>query len=127
MVVEHLQLREHHAILSFFSIVRFENRGISFGMFNGTSAPLLWISLSTIVVVALCIWARDKKFCWLPSGMIVSGAVGNSIDRIIHGAVVDFLDFHVSTYHWPAFNIADSAIVIGAIVLFFISNERVEL
>jgi signal peptidase II len=49
--------------------------------------------------------------------LIVAGAIGNAIDRILHGAVVDFLDFHYAGWHWPAFNVADTAIVIGALVL----------
>jgi signal peptidase II len=56
--------------------------------------------------------------------MIIGGAIGNVIDRFIHKAVIDFLDFHLLTYHWPAFNIADSAIVIGVLILCLISREE---
>ncbi|MDR2068036.1 MAG: signal peptidase II [Holosporaceae bacterium] len=125
-VARRLRLGEHHTILPFFNIVRFENKGISFGMFNGAASQLFWILLSAAVVVALCLRAKNNRCCWLPLGMVASGAIGNSMDRIIYGAVVDFLDFHISTYHWPAFNIADSVIVVGAIILFFISNREVK-
>jgi signal peptidase II len=127
MVVRHLRLGEQQVVLSFFNIVRLENKGISFGIFNGTSMPLVWVSLAAVVVVSLCLWAKDKRHCWLASAIIVSGAIGNSVDRLIYGAVVDFLDFHISTCHWPAFNIADGAIVVGAVILFFISNREAEL
>lgn len=58
--------------------------------------------------------------------MIIAGAVGNILDRVIYKAVVDFLDFHIGSLHWPAFNIADSAIVIGVCVLLFISYGKEE-
>ena len=58
-----------------------------------------------------------NRFLVLSLGMVIGGALGNAIDRLWHGAVVDFLDFHVADYHWPAFNVADSAITIGVVFI----------
>ena len=62
---------------------------------------------------------------WLGVALIMGGAIGNVIDRVAYGHVIDFLDFHVNTWHWPAFNLADSAITIGAVLLVFDELRRV--
>lgn len=107
-------------VTPFFNLVMAWNYGVSFGMFNqpGTQAWAL-IALSLAVSAALLVWmsrepARGSR---LALGAIVGGAVGNVIDRVRWGAVADFLDLHAFGYHWPAFNVADAAIVVGAAVL----------
>ena len=97
------------------------NRGISFGMFGAGAGktPLLFIALSMLISLGLLIWlvlARTKMlFFALP--LIIGGAIGNVIDRVRFGAVADFIDMHLGDRHWPAYNIADACVVIGAIFL----------
>jgi signal peptidase II len=96
---------------------------VSFGLFGGNDGEVQrWLLVAVAVAVAtvLMVWlARGVEDAWQRWSfrLIVAGAIGNAIDRILHGAVVDFLDFHYAGWHWPAFNVADSAIVIGALVL----------
>jgi signal peptidase II len=108
-------------VTPFFNLVLVWNRGVSFGMLDsgGIGTPWLLSGLALAVVVALVLWLRrvDQKLTAIGLGLVIGGALGNVIDRIRFGAVFDFLDFHLAGYHWPAFNVADSAIVIGAAVL----------
>jgi signal peptidase II len=109
------------ALTPFFNLVVVWNRGVSFGMLHsdGVLAPWLLSGLALAVVVALLIWLRQVAHP-LPAvglGLIIGGAVGNVIDRVRFGAVIDFLDVHAMGWHWPAFNVADSAICIGAALL----------
>lgn len=108
-------------VTPFFNIVLAWNRGVSFGMFNQQSdyGPYLLTGLALVIVIALSIWLWRASSRWaaLALGLIIGGAIGNVIDRIRFGAVVDFLDFHAFGYHWPAFNVADSAICVGAVIL----------
>lgn len=105
----------------FFSLVHSWNRGISFGLFNSDSPHNAWVLavLAGAICAALLVWlARSERL--LPGaaiGMIIGGALGNVIDRLRFGAVFDFLDVHWGGYHWPAFNLADSAITVGAVIL----------
>lgn len=105
-------------ITSNFNLVLAWNRGVSFGLFNQDSAygPYILTGVAIAIVIGLTIWMWKSTTRWatLSLGLIIGGAIGNVIDRVQYGAVVDFLDFHVSGYHWPAFNVADSAICIGA-------------
>jgi signal peptidase II len=111
-------LAEPIRVTGFFNLVLVWNRGVSFGMLGGlgASAPWLLIGLALAVAVALTIWLwrEARVLTGLALGLVIGGALGNAIDRARFGAVVDFLDFHLSGYHWPAFNVADSAIVVGA-------------
>lgn len=108
-------------VLPFFNLVLVWNPGVSFGMFGGDKAVEPWIlmGLALAISLGLLIWlARERdRTTALAIGLVLGGAIGNVIDRLRHGAVVDFLDIHVSGYHWPAFNLADSAIVVGALLL----------
>lgn len=120
-IVRNFCVGESIDILPFFNIVHVRNRGVTFGLLSGSLQPIVFVILSLIVVGFLIDYAW-KKVSYRPFiSLIVGGAIGNVIDRIVYGSVVDFLDFHLESYHWPAFNIADSAIVIGVFVLFFIS------
>jgi signal peptidase II len=108
-------------VTSFFNLVLGWNRGVSFGMFNTASdyGPLILSGLALLIVAGLIFWMARAETKWtaIALGLIVGGALGNVIDRGLYGAVVDFLDFHVFGYHWPAFNVADTAICIGAALL----------
>jgi signal peptidase II len=109
-------------VFSFFNIVRVENRGITFGLFNSASTNCwLLILLSLAIVVVLLMWARKEVEYQLSASVVIAGAIGNALDRLLHGAVIDFLDFHIGEYHWPAFNVADSAIVVAVAAMVWIS------
>jgi|TARA_B110000467_G_scaffold139385_1_gene138763 signal peptidase II len=105
----------------YFNLVLTWNNGISFGLFNNDNkVNALVISLiATVIVIFLVrlLFKSDTKKLSIGLGMIIGGAVGNVIDRNIHGAVMDFLDVHINAYHWPAFNVADSGITVGALIL----------
>jgi len=108
-------------VTSFFNLVLGWNRGVSFGMFNHNSAINAWLftGLALVIVAVLLLWLRkaDRRLIGFAIGLIIGGALGNALDRLRFGAVADFLDFHVGGYHWPAFNVADSGITIGAALL----------
>jgi signal peptidase II len=108
-------------VTGFFNLVLAYNRGVSFSLLtlDGPAGPYLLAGLALLIVGALVWWVRrnPRPFYALLAGLIVGGALGNMLDRLYLGAVVDFLDFHAFGWHWPAFNVADSAVVIGALCL----------
>ena len=108
---------ERETVTSFFNLSLTYNRGISFGLFNGAAGMgALVFSLAAAAIVAVLIYWLSRvssPFLAVAIGLIIGGAVGNVIDRLRLGAVVDFLDFHLGYLHWPAFNLADSAICVG--------------
>jgi signal peptidase II len=101
----------------YFRLVVVWNRGVSFGLLGGDRALPPWaLSMVAVAVcIGLFIWLRrtDRLLNGWGIGLVMGGAIGNVIDRARWGAVFDFADFHVGEWHWPAFNIADSAIVVG--------------
>ena len=105
-------------VTPFFNLVLVWNRGVSFGMFSGYTAYMPWLltGVALLVVAFLLAWLRRAPGTLAATalGLVIGGALGNVVDRVRYGAVVDFLDFHVAGYHWPAFNGADSAICVGA-------------
>jgi len=105
-------------LTSFFNLTMVWNEGVSFGLFqSGNSWPLIILAL---VISAVFTGWLVKSTTWreaIPLSMIIGGALGNVIDRFHYGAVADFLDFHVAGWHYPAFNIADSLISIGIVIL----------
>ena len=108
-------------IPGFFDLVVVWNRGVSFGMLSGEGAVPPWLlSLVAVAIsIALFLWLRRVVLRWtaVAIGLVIGGAVGNVIDRALWGAVFDFADFHVGGWHWPAFNVADAAIVLGVAAL----------
>ena len=108
----------------FFNLTHTKNTGVAFGIFSGSPAPwktvlLIVVSAALIVAVASFIW-RSRQLHWEASvglALVLGGALSNLADRIRAGQVVDFLDFYWRGYHWPSFNLADSAIVVGAVFL----------
>ena len=102
------------------------NDGISFGMLQGYGnfGRIIFIIIALIISVWIIIYSKKlNTIGFIGYNMIAGGAIGNVIDRVIHGKVVDFIDFHYKEYHWPAFNMADSFIFIG--VLLFIYSELI--
>lgn len=109
-------------LTSFFSIVRVHNTGAAFSFLSSADGWQRWLFVGIGAVAAVAIvWmlrshAAQRLFA-LALALILGGAVGNVVDRLLHGYVVDFLDFHWRGWHFPAFNVADSAITLGAICL----------
>ena len=108
-------------VTSLLNFVLTWNRGVSFGLFNneGNFGAWFFSILAIIIVGILLIWLRkaETKVQSISLGLIIGGAIGNVIDRASHQAVLDFIDFHLGSSHWPAFNAADSFITLGAAVL----------
>jgi len=108
-------------ITAFFDLVLSWNPGISFGLFrdNPEIGRWLFIAVAGLITVSLVAWlARiERGFLALAVGLVIGGAVGNIIDRLRFGAVIDFLYFHLGEYDFPAFNVADSAITVGVALI----------
>ena len=108
---------QYMRVTDFFDVVLVANRGVSFGLFNNGAAinAIAFSLLAAAIVAALVVWLFRVTGYLLPAaiGLVIGGAIGNVADRLRLGAVVDFLDFHLGAWHWPAFNLADAAICIG--------------
>lgn len=108
-------------VCSYFNVIKVWNTGVSFSMFNnyGQIGAIVLIILALVVSGFLFRWMMKEtdKVKVVSLGLIIGGALGNVIDRARFGAVLDFLDFHYGQYHWPAFNMADTFICIGAFIL----------
>lgn len=108
-------------ITPFFNLVLVWNRGVSFGMFSDHPEwmPIILtiVALTITAILLVWLWKAETKLSVYALSFVIGGAIGNVIDRVRFGAVVDFLDFHAFGYHWPAFNIADAAIFIGVVLL----------
>lgn len=110
-------------INNFFKIVHFQNTGAAFSILDGASGWqnnfFIVLTISILIYLAyLYKQNRSSSYGTISITLIISGAVGNLIDRFNNGHVTDFIYFHINDYYWPAFNIADSAITIGAIIYF---------
>ena len=122
---------QHIPLTGFFNLVLTYNAGAAFSFLSDASGWQRWFfsaiaaSASGLIIYLLRKHAADKLFC-IALSLILGGALGNLWDRITLGHVVDFLDFHVSNYHWPAFNVADSAIFLGAMLLIIDSFRHKE-
>lgn len=105
------------SVTSFFNLVLAWNTGVSFSLFDsyGVTGTNILIGVSGLVTLMFVIWLMRTRTVWMTTslGLIIGGALGNLYDRVVYGAVVDFLDFHAGGYHWPAFNLADTFITIG--------------
>ena len=122
LILGYYQLGDSSPVTSFFNIVRVHNSGAAFSFLAGAGGWQRWFFTAIGIGAALLIvWMLKKhagqKLFAFALASILGGAVGNVIDRMLHGYVVDFLDFHWAGWHFPAFNVADSAISIGAACL----------
>ena len=124
-----LQFGEQIPVTSFFNLVLTYNPGAAFSFLSEQSGWQRWFLAGIAAIAAIVIvfllnkYQHEKLFCWSLS-LILGGAIGNLYDRIMLGHVVDFLDFYVGTYHWPAFNIADSAIFVGTVLMIYDSFKN---
>ena len=121
-VVPHAYLMSR--VNSFFNIVFTWNPGVSFSMFRqiGGELPIILIAITSAITAYFAYMMIQSKNMWerVALALIVGGAVGNLIDRIRFGAVIDFLDFHYAGFHWPAFNFADVFIVTGVLIYIYV-------
>lgn len=114
-------LYESVSVFPFFSITYVRNIGAAFSLFAGQRWPLAIIAIliSLFIVYMLYKNSQDKKLENISLALILGGALGNLFDRLYHGFVVDFLDVHFGSWHYPTFNLADCAICIGVVLLIF--------
>ena len=106
-------------IAPFLDLVEVWNRGMSFGLFNAAERPWAFVALALVIAALLLWWLGRAGRVWQAPGigLVLGGALGNVVDRLRFGAVFDFLDFNAVGWHWPAFNLADSAISVGVCLL----------
>ncbi|MBN9114576.1 MAG: lipoprotein signal peptidase [Pandoraea sp.] len=129
-ILKTFQYGEFHPLTSFFNLVLVYNKGAAFSFLAAAGGwqrwffTLLGLVAATVIIFLLKRHHGQKMFC-LSLSLILGGALGNVIDRVIYGHVIDFLDFHVGGRHWPAFNMADSAICVGAVLLVIDELRRV--
>ncbi len=122
LVLRHYELGDATPLTSFFNLVRAHNTGAAFSFLAGASGWQRWfftgIGLAAAVFITWMLRAHaGQRLFSFALASILGGAIGNVVDRLMHGYVVDFLDFHWAGWHFPAFNLADSAITLGAVCL----------
>ncbi|HKW83362.1 MAG TPA: signal peptidase II, partial [Burkholderiaceae bacterium] len=130
LILHTFQLNDSHTVTAFFNVVRVHNTGAAFSFLAGASGWQRWFFVGLGAAAALFIvWllrshGGQRLFCWALA-LILGGAVGNVVDRLMHGYVVDFLQVHHRGWYFPSFNVADSAITLGAILLIVDELRRV--
>ena len=130
LIVGSFQLGGSHTVTSFFNIVRWHNTGAAFSFLHDAAGWQRWVFVGLGAVAAVFIvWmlrnhGGQRLFGWALA-LILGGAVGNVIDRVLHGYVIDFIQVHYGRAYFPSFNVADSAITVGAILLILDELRRV--
>jgi signal peptidase II len=122
LILGYYKLGDSTYVTSFFNVVRVHNTGAAFSFLANAGGWQRWFftgigAVATLFILWMLRSHHGQKLFSFALACILGGAIGNVADRLMHGYVVDFLDFHVKGWHWPAFNIADSAIFIGAACL----------
>ena len=130
LILGYYQLGDATYVSSFFNVVRVHNSGAAFSFLASASGWQRWFFTTIGIAAAVfIIWMLKshpgQKLFSFAMACILGGAIGNVVDRMLHGYVVDFLDFHYGNWHFPAFNIADAAISIGAVCLILDEIRRV--
>lgn len=130
MIVSSMPLESGFEVIAgFFDIVHFRNTGAAFSLFSSGGAMktvfLALTSIAALVIIAFLIKDEKRRLNVISFSLIAGGAAGNLIDRVRLGYVVDFLFFSIAGYHWPAFNVADSAITIGAALIAYAYIKKV--
>lgn len=122
LVIKNFQLYESLSILPFFNLTFIVNYGFAFGFLNNPSLNQIIVILVIFSIISYFLYLLIKtqdQFFRFSLILVLSGAVGNFIDRVLHGFVIDFIDIYLGSYHWPAFNLADSSITLGFILIMF--------
>lgn len=125
VIIRNLRLHESVPVITgFFDLVHIRNRGLAFGLMSRSNTDLVYYLLLAAglgAVVILLLWflrlKEEDNLTALGLSLILGGAIGNMLDRLRFREVIDFLDFYIGSYHWPAFNLADSAITTGTFLL----------
>ena len=116
----HLDRGERDAVFPGVELVHIRNDGVAFGVFGGGQAiVVVAVALALVALLVFFATHAHRRLAWLPTGLLLGGAVGNVFDRIRDGAVTDF----VKIPYWPAFNVADVAITVGVLSLLFVLDE----
>ncbi|NTU43147.1 MAG: signal peptidase II [Nitrospirales bacterium] len=116
LVEANLKAEDVITLLPFFNIVSVQNTGSAFGMFKSLG-NIFFIAVAAIAMAVVSFLMTRETEDGLGFSLILGGAGGNMLDRLIHGYVIDFLDVHAGAAHWPAFNVADSALCVGAFLI----------
>jgi signal peptidase II len=120
LISNHLSLYESDSLLGWLNLTLVHNTGAAFSILRG-STPWLFVGLSVAVVLGIVYWLRrhphGSRILAAALSLVAGGAIGNAIDRAVRGYVIDFIDFHIGAWHYPAFNLADCAICIGAALI----------
>ncbi|MBS3818452.1 signal peptidase II [bacterium] len=135
MIVAHQIIRSTTIPLipGFFNLTHIQNKGAIFGIFS--QSPSLWLrgllTLASLGALILVVYYFIKvppslKFFKISLSLIMAGALGNFFDRVFRGYVIDFLDFYVGRWHWPSFNVADSCVTVGAVLMVYLVFFRRE-
>lgn len=125
LIVRHMELHQSIPLIDgFLALTHVRNTGAAFGLFAGRLLALrvpFFLAVSTAAVLLLLWFLRgvpvERRLLVVACGAVIGGAIGNMIDRVALGEVIDFVDVYVGVYHWPAFNVADAAITLGVAVL----------
>lgn len=130
VIVRSFTFGESRPVTGFFNLVLVYNKGAAFSFLADAGGWQRWFFTGLgLAVGAFIVWLlfrhAGQKLFSLAVSLVLGGAIGNVIDRIVYGHVVDFLDFHLRGYHWPAFNVADCAITVGAVLLIVDEFRRV--
>jgi len=129
-VANSMELYQSIEVLSFFNITYVHNLGAAFSFLADQGGWQRWFftAIAAIASVIFVVWLaktpKDQKILSIAFALLLSGALGNLIDRVLFGYVIDFLDFYIGSYRWPAFNVADSMIFIGAGLMIFDSFKN---
>lgn len=130
LILGHFQLGDSRYVTSFFNVVRVHNTGAAFSFLAGASGWQRWffVGLGTVATIFI-IWmlrrhGQQTLFATALT-LIMGGAIGNVVDRLLHGYVVDFIQLHWAGWYYPSFNVADSAITVGAVLLIWDEIRRV--
>ena len=130
-ITHYFHLGDSHTVLPFFNLVRVHNTGAAFSFLAGASGWQRWFFVALGACAALFIvyllrsHAGQRLFSWALA-LILGGALGNVIDRLMHGHVIDFIQVHAGGWYFPSFNLADSAITVGAVCLILDELRRVK-
>ena len=127
IILKYMDIHKSIAVIpGFLDITHLHNTGVAFGMFSGnpSNTKQLVLMAASLIAVGILFYLyhqanQTNRFMMVGFALLLGGAVGNLIDRIYMGKVVDFIDFHIGGFHWPAFNVADSAISVGVVILLY--------